>query len=93
MKHQKVGSFLMLHDRRLIISKTAYRQIRSLSDEKLLQSVNAPRNRDYLLVNTNTGRLVDGNTRLYELKRRGMDETLVPYKEYTPLSLDFLNLE
>lgn len=34
-------------------------------------------------INTETGKLVDGNTRIYEIQRRGLDVD-VPLEKYTP---------
>ncbi|AMV23277.1 hypothetical protein VT84_02635 [Gemmata sp. SH-PL17] len=65
--------------------------LRSLSDDELLESVQNPKNADYLTENTKTGRLVDGNGRAHELQRRAGDssstispDALVPVFPYTP---------
>lgn len=43
-------------------------------------------------VNTETGKLFDGNTRIYEMQRRKLDVD-VPYQEYTPDNSMFPNLK
>ena len=65
--------------------------LQSLSDDELLESVQNPKNADYLTENTKTGALVDGNGRARELLRRAGDpnstvspSTLVPVLPYTP---------
>ena len=66
-------------------------EIEKLSDEELLDSANNPENNDPIRVNTKTGKLVDGNSRAQELKKRAdssessiTPETTVPVDEYTP---------
>lgn len=65
--------------------------LRALSDAELLESVQNPKNGDYLTENTRTGVLVDGNGRAHELRRRAADpgsaispDALVPVFPYTP---------
>lgn len=60
-----------------------------LSDKQLLASVHHPRNRDYLRIDGDSGRIVDGNGRAYELQRRAAlpdaiitEDTLIPYMPY-----------
>jgi hypothetical protein len=65
--------------------------LRQLTDEELLLSVESPLRKDRLLINTRTGMLFDGNGRAYELLRRAkagkskisLDLT-VPVEYYTP---------
>ncbi len=66
-------------------------RLRRLTDQQLLDAVSHPRNGDYLVVNTRTGLLHDGNGRAHELLRRAADpnsqikpDTTVPVEEYTP---------
>lgn len=73
---------------------------RSLSDTDLLASVTNPANGDFVTVNTRTGGVVDGNTRVTELQRRAADSnstisgnTLIPVKPYTPDNSDFPDLK
>lgn len=65
--------------------------LRKLSDEQLLQSVESPTHGDRLLINTRTGLLFDGNGRAYELLSRAKSsksnislDTTVPVEYYTP---------
>jgi hypothetical protein len=62
-----------------------------LSDSELLASVLRPANGDPIRINTKTHALVDGNARIYELKRRMANpnsgitpDTEIPYSSYTP---------
>ncbi len=65
--------------------------LRNLSDNELIEAVTNPKNNDPLKVNTNTGNVVDGNSRAYELQRRAADpnssitpDTQIPVQNYTP---------
>jgi len=65
--------------------------IQKLTDQEMLATVENPKNGDYLVVNTRTGNLHDGNGRAHELLRRAADpnstitlDTEVPVQEYTP---------
>jgi hypothetical protein len=65
--------------------------LQALTDDELLESVQNPKNGDYLTENTRTGTLVDGNGRAIELLRRAADpnssispDALVPVLPYTP---------
>ena len=44
--------------------------LRKLTDDQLLKACNKPKNSDRLKINGNTGKLIDGNGRTYELRRR-----------------------
>jgi RHS repeat-associated protein len=73
--------------------------LEGLSDEELLNSVRNPKNGDPLRKNTNTGKLMDGNSRAQELKNRANnpDSTIsggdtVPVIPYTPDVSDFWDL-
>jgi hypothetical protein len=62
-----------------------------LTDAELLDAVNHPRNSDPIRMDTRTGKVIDGNGRAYELKRRAADpassiteDTEVSYEPYTP---------
>jgi hypothetical protein len=61
-----------------------------LSDEELLKSVINPRNGDHVTVDTDSGKVVDGNSRIFELQNRAKNpsssitqETRVPVVPYT----------
>jgi len=74
--------------------------LRKLTDEELLASVENPIHGDWLIINARTGLLYDGNGRAIELLRRAKRsrislrlgsrrriitlETLVPVEYYTP---------
>jgi hypothetical protein len=73
--------------------------ISELSDAELIESVTNPRNGDYVTVNTHTGGVVDGNTRVTELQRRAADPASsiqgtyeIPVRPYTPDNSDFPDL-
>jgi RHS repeat-associated protein len=66
-------------------------ELEKLSDEELLETVNNPKNGDKIKVSTETGKVVDGNGRVLELKQRASNpassitgETRVPVEKYTP---------
>jgi RHS repeat-associated protein len=66
--------------------------LEKLSDRELLDTVTNPKNNDRIKINSKTGKVVDGNGRAYELKRRAEDpnssitqDTKVPYEPYKPL--------
>jgi hypothetical protein len=72
----------------------------SLSDDELLESVENPGQQDWLVINTRTGILFDGNGRAYELLRRARQagsrislSTTVPVEYYTPNYSMFPDME
>jgi hypothetical protein len=65
--------------------------LQKLTDAELLESVRNPAKGDFLMENTKTGTLVDGNGRAHELLRRAADPNssitpgmTVPVQPYTP---------
>jgi hypothetical protein len=65
--------------------------LQKLTDDELLNSARSPSNGDYLIVNTQSGSLHDGNGRAHELLRRAADpassitpDMTVPVDEYAP---------
>jgi RHS repeat-associated protein len=65
--------------------------LEGLSDEKLLDSARNPKNNNPITINTKTGSIVEGNSRVRELKKRANDpkscitpDTTVPVDKYTP---------
>jgi len=44
-----------------------------MSDEELIQSILKPRNGQFIQANPLTGSVFDGNTRLFEIFRRGLN--------------------
>ena len=74
--------------------------LQRLTDDELLDSVHHPQDGRYLLENTKTGILVDGNGRAHELLRRMNDprstilpNTLVIVGQYTPDLTMFFDLD
>jgi RHS repeat-associated protein len=70
--------------------------LEGLSDSELLDAVNNPKEGDKLKVNTETGGLVDGNSRARELKNRANDpsskiqgDTEVEVEPYVPDNTNF----
>ena len=73
------------------LSKSTMEELSKLSDTNLLKSVTNPSKGDYVQINTQTGKVSDGNHRAIELQRRANDpnstitpNTEVPYQNYTP---------
>lgn len=60
-----------------------YKAISKLSDKDLIQRVLRPNDYRKVTINTETGKLFNGNTRIYKLQTRNFNRN-VPYKEYTP---------
>jgi len=84
----KVGDLDPLHSPE---TSGARPELKKLSDSDLLDSVKNPRNGDPLKISTETGKVVDGNGRAYELLRRALNPnssithgTRIPYEPYTP---------
>jgi hypothetical protein len=71
-----------------------------LTDAELLEAVRNPRRGDPIMINTLTGKVVQGNGRAYELLRRAADPTSlispdmeIPYVPYTPDNSLFPDLD
>ncbi|MGB8343357.1 MAG: polymorphic toxin-type HINT domain-containing protein [Ktedonobacteraceae bacterium] len=69
-------------------------ELEKLSDQELLNSVNNSTNNDPIQINTQTGKIMDGNGRAYELLRRAAlpggiitPDTPIYYEPYTPSSI------
>jgi RHS repeat-associated protein len=89
IKEKSVSDLNPLHSKETT-NKTG-KDISNLSDDELLNSANKPANGDHIKENTETGKLMDGNTRAHELKKRAADpksiitpDTKVKVEEYTP---------
>ncbi|TRX58280.1 hypothetical protein FNH22_14575 [Fulvivirga sp. M361] len=80
---KKPEDFKLLHSEELITKSAGYKKIKELSDDELIKSVKNPKNGEFVEINTKTGSVVQGNTRVYEIRRRGLDVD-IPYKRYTP---------
>jgi len=68
--------------------------LENLSDQELLDSVYNPKDGRPIRINTNTGKVIDGNGRAYELQRRAAlpgssitPDTPIYYEPYTPGSI------
>ncbi len=48
-------------------------KLEKLSDEELLEAANNPNNGERMSISKKTGRLIQGNGRAYELKKRAAD--------------------
>jgi hypothetical protein len=93
---RKIKELDPLHSKEVVGNNNS---IEKLLDEKLLESVNNPKNGDYIKVNTKTGKVVDGNTRTYELKKRAEStesnitfDTEVKVKKHTPDNSEFWDM-
>ncbi|MEZ2442986.1 hypothetical protein AB6805_14780 [Chitinophaga sp. RCC_12] len=80
----KVSAIKLLHQESTIVKSEGYKAIKGLSDEELIKSVRNPADGKFIQLNTSTGRAFDGNTRIYEMQRRGLNDVVVPYKPYQP---------
>jgi RHS repeat-associated protein len=90
--NMKIKDLNPLHSQETVNSRKSAKDIAKLSDEKLLESARKPANGQKIKVNTKTGKLSDGNTRAYELKKRANDpnvkditpDTKVPVDKHVP---------
>jgi hypothetical protein len=71
--------------------------LRRLSDKRLLASVHDPESGDFLRIDVDTGKIVDGNGRAYELRRRAALEdgiiawdTLIPFEPHKKRPIELL---
>lgn len=85
----KAKDLKLLHSEKVILGDPSYDRIKKLSDKQLIESVTNPAKYDPVTVNTKTGRVVDGNTRVYELQRRKLDVD-VPIRKHVPDDSDFI---
>ena len=88
MMRTRVGALDPLHSPAVSGNRPS---LERLTDAELLDAVNRPRNRDPIRIDARTGKVVDGNGRAYELKRRAADpassiteDTEILYEPYTP---------
>ncbi|HGX8744747.1 TPA: RHS repeat-associated core domain-containing protein [Escherichia coli] len=84
----KIKDLDLLHSPETIGSRP---DLAKLTDSELLESVINPKSGDRVTVNTKTNKVMDGNSRVYELKKRADDpnssitgETTIPVETYTP---------
>ena len=93
----KVKDLTPLHDPQV----SGQRQwLHRLSDEDLLEACHNPSNGDRLLISSQTGKLVDGNGRAYELKSRAQagsavitPDTEIECEQYSPDNSMFPDVE
>jgi hypothetical protein len=79
----KAKDLKLLHKEETITKSAEYQKIKNMSDKELIESVTNPSKYNKVRINTETGKLVDGNTRIYEIQRRGLDVN-VPLEKYSP---------
>ena len=79
-----VSEFRLFHSEAEIVNSPGYNSVRCLSDSELLDAARRPADGRHIKVSSETGQLMDGNTRIYELQRRGMGGEEVPFETYTP---------
>ena len=84
----KIEDLELLHPPETIGSRP---DLAKLTDSELLESVINPKFGDRVTVNTKTNKVMDGNSRVYELKKKADDpnssitgETTIPIEAYTP---------
>lgn len=85
---RSVGELKLLHPKETIGSRP---DLAKLSDSELMRSVTNPSNGDKIKISTESGKVVDGNSRVQELQRRAGDpkssitpNTQVPVELHTP---------
>ncbi|NML21270.1 hypothetical protein HHL16_10325 [Pseudoflavitalea sp. G-6-1-2] len=89
---KKVNEFKLTHSIETITKSADYKAISALSNDELINSVLRPKDYKKVTLNTQTGTLFDGNTRIYELQKRNINID-VPYQEYTPDNTMFPELK
>ena len=96
VKEKSLEDLRPLHSPELTEKTKSGQDIGKLSNEELLDAANNPENGDLVKENTETGKLVDGNTRVNELKKRAADpnnkgitpKTKIKVQNHTPETLD-----
>jgi hypothetical protein len=73
----------LAHSEEVIRSHDSYDKISKLSDEDLIESVINPSEGNFVTINANTQKVVEGNTRVFELQQRGIDID-VPFQYHYP---------
>jgi len=80
----KGKDFKLFHSESEITGAAGYSDIKNLSDNQLLDAIRNPADGQYIKINSETGQLINGNTRIYELQRRGLGNQKVTFESYTP---------
>lgn len=93
----QVQDLVPLHGADLVASRLS--ALQQLSDEELLNTVRSPANGDYLTINMQTERVIQGNARAYELISRAGNPmssiaptTEIPYVPHYPDNSMFWDL-
>ena len=73
------GDFNLMHSEEMITSGAGYQDIKNLTDEQLINAATSPADGSYITVSGNSGSLINGNTRIYELQRRGLNDVPVSF--------------
>ena len=81
LKH--IDGIDLLHSAQMITSSAKYAKISKLTDSQLIESVMKPADGRFVIINTRTGGLINGNTRLFELKKRGINIE-IPFIKHNP---------
>jgi hypothetical protein len=74
----------LLHSEVEIITHPSYAKIKALSDANLKLACTAPLDGDYVTIKKGTKVVMQGNTRIYEMKRRGFLDFVVTCDQYAP---------
>lgn len=84
----RLGDLKPIHSRQTVGDRP---DLRGLTDNELLAAMSKPAKGDLVQVNTRTGGVVDGNSRIHELLRRAGEprgridlDTPIPVRRYTP---------
>ncbi len=84
----KVKDLIPLHSLETVGKRP---DLERLSDDEMSKSVTDPRDNNPVRINTRTGKVIEGNSRTYELKRRAGDpgsritpDTKIPYIPHSP---------
>jgi len=88
LKLRSVNDFELTHGEDLITRSSSYQDIKNLSNEDLIDSIISPNDGNGVVVNKRTGKVINGNTRLYELRRRGLN-IIVPHTVRDPGNTDY----
>jgi hypothetical protein len=92
MRMMRVGDIKLVHPESTITSKESYKAIRALSNEDLIKSAMKPADGSLIKINPVTGRAMNGNTRVFEMQRRGLNDVMVPYEMHMPDNSMFWDL-
>lgn len=80
----KAKDLIRIHSDAILTSAAGYPKIKKLTDDELKKACTAPLNGDYVTVKKGTKTLYQGNTRVYELNRRGLGDFVIPCDEFDP---------